>query len=49
MRKFLENGTSTRVAEALKRIGYVHVTLDLQGYRRGSVNEVLQSPGSQAG
>ena len=43
MRKFLENGTSTKVAEALKQIGYAHVTLDLQGYRRGSTNEVLQS------
>jgi uncharacterized protein len=43
MRKFLENGTSTSVAEALRRIGYAHVTLDLQGYRRGSLNEVLQS------
>jgi len=41
MRKFLENGTSTKVAEALKRIGYAHVTLDLQGYRRGSTNEAL--------
>ena len=45
MRKFLENGTSTKVAEALKQIGYAHVTLDLQGYRRGSANEVLQSSG----
>ena len=42
MRKFLENGTSTQVAEALRQIGYAHVTLDLQGYRRGSTNEVLQ-------
>jgi pyridinium-3,5-biscarboxylic acid mononucleotide sulfurtransferase len=41
--KFLENGPARRVAEALKRIGYAHVTLDLQGYRRGSVNEVNQS------
>ena len=47
MRKFLENGTSTKVAEALKRIGYAHVTLDLQGYRRGSTNEVLQTPSTQ--
>ena len=46
MRKFLENGASAKVAEALKQIGYAHVTLDLQGYRRGSTNEVLQSPGS---
>jgi pyridinium-3,5-biscarboxylic acid mononucleotide sulfurtransferase len=43
MRKFLENGASTKVAEALRKIGYAHVTLDLQGYRRGSTNEVLQS------
>jgi len=43
MRKFLENGTSIRVAEALKQIGYAHVTLDLQGYRRGSANERLRS------
>jgi uncharacterized protein len=46
MRKFLANGASVKVAEALKQIGYAHVTLDLQGYRRGSANEVLQSPGS---
>jgi len=38
--RFLENGTSTRVVEALKKIGYAHVTLDLLGYRRGSLNEV---------
>lgn len=37
--KLLENGNSSRVAEALKEIGYAHVTLDLQGYRRGSLNE----------
>ena len=37
--KFLANGTSTQVAQALKSIGYAHVTLDLEGYRRGSVNE----------
>ena len=33
--KLLENGNSAKVAEALKQIGYAHVTLDLQGYRRG--------------
>jgi len=37
--RLLENGTSLRVAEALKQIGYSHVTVDLQGYRRGSLNE----------
>ena len=38
MSKFLSNGNSVKVVEALKKIGYVHVTLDLQGYRRGSLN-----------
>jgi uncharacterized protein len=37
--KLLANGTSVRVAEALKQIGYTQVTVDLQGYRRGSLNE----------
>jgi pyridinium-3,5-biscarboxylic acid mononucleotide sulfurtransferase len=41
MQKFLEDGVSTRIAEALRQIGYAHVTLDLQGYRRGSANEAL--------
>jgi uncharacterized protein len=31
----------SRIAEQLKQIGYAHVTLDLQGYRRGSTNEIL--------
>ena len=46
MRKFLEDGVSSKVAEALKQIGYVHITLDLQGYRRGSANELIRPAGS---
>ena len=46
--KLLENGNSTKVAEALKEIGYAHVTLDLQGYRRGSLNEANGRAGKQA-
>ena len=38
---FLAEGMTVKVAGALKKIGYAHVTLDLQGYRRGSVNEAL--------
>jgi pyridinium-3,5-biscarboxylic acid mononucleotide sulfurtransferase len=34
----LANGKLALVAEELKKIGYAHVTLDLQGYRRGSLN-----------
>lgn len=37
--RLLANETATKVAEALKQIGYAHVTVDLQGYRRGSLNE----------
>ena len=39
MPKFLVDDAYGRVAAALKGIGYAHVTLDLQGYRRGSLNE----------
>ncbi len=40
IRRFLEDGVSNEVAEALKGVGYAHVTLDLKGYRRGGANEV---------
>ena len=42
MAKFLEGDVAARVAAALKLLGYLHVTLDLRGYRRGSVNEALR-------
>ena len=41
IRALLANGKLATVAEELKKIGYAHVTLDLQGYRRGSTNEAL--------
>ena len=44
----LANGKLAIVAEELKKIGYAHVTLDLQGYRRGSANEALPERGLQA-
>ena len=40
MAKLLADDAAARVASSLKKIGYTHVTLDLQGYRRGSLNEV---------
>jgi len=33
--RLLADGVAAEVAEALQQIGYGHVTLDLQGYRRG--------------
>jgi pyridinium-3,5-biscarboxylic acid mononucleotide sulfurtransferase len=37
--RLLEDGRFSDIAEQLKRLGYAHVTLDLAGYRRGSLNE----------
>ncbi len=37
--KLLADGVAARVTEAIKKLGYAHVTVDLQGYRRGSLNE----------
>ena len=42
---FSENRYST-IAAGLKKIGYTHVTLDLEGYRRGSLNAVPNKPSS---
>jgi uncharacterized protein len=36
--KLLETQTREQVAEGLRKIGYTHVTVDLDGYRRGSLN-----------
>jgi uncharacterized protein len=44
MAKFLKNDNSTKVAQALRELGYAHVTLDLLGYRRGSTNELIKLP-----
>jgi len=41
--RFLSDGLTARVSAALKQIGYTHVTLDLEGYRRGSLNEASNS------
>jgi uncharacterized protein len=47
MGRFWEDGNAQRISEALKKIGYAHVTLDLQGYRRpggeGAVARNLQT------
>jgi len=39
--RFFDAPLRERVTVELKKIGYAYVTLDLQGYRRGSGNEVL--------
>jgi uncharacterized protein len=39
--KFLADGVMDETDRALREIGYAYVTLDLKGYRTGSMNEVL--------
>ena len=40
-RKFFREQVLDQIVMALKRLGFVYVTLDLQGYRTGSLNEFL--------
>ncbi len=42
MPRFLSSGAAELAAAKLKELGYQYVTLDLQGYRTGSMNEVLK-------
>lgn len=39
--RLLDSKNAVRIAEELKGTGYAHVTLDLQGYRRGGANNNL--------
>ena len=39
--RFFENDRNARITARLKQIGFRYVTLDLQGYRSGSLNEGL--------
>lgn len=36
--KFLESGAMDTISTQLRKLGYLHSTLDLAGYRRGSMN-----------
>ncbi len=39
--RFVEEGTRQQVSRSLHTIGYTYVALDLDGYRSGSLNEVI--------
>lgn len=41
LEKFMKSGQADKVAAELKALGYTYVTVDLEGYRTGSMNEVL--------
>ncbi len=42
LQKFLNKKNSEKVPARLKNLGFNYVTLDLEGYRSGSMNEVLK-------
>ena len=44
--RVLENGLSDRINNKLKSLGFAYVTIDLQGYRTGSMNENIIKDGS---
>ena len=39
---FLQENISKKVVDGLKDIGYIYVTLDLQGYKMGNMNNLLK-------
>lgn len=42
MRIFLDEGTCNQIVDRFKALGYTYITLDIQGYRMGSMNEPLK-------
>ncbi|MCG2826812.1 MAG: hypothetical protein L6265_09500 [Thermoplasmatales archaeon] len=41
IKKILNEKIRKRIVNELKKIGFTYITLDLQGYRTGSMDEVL--------
>lgn len=41
MERAFSREASTAISQALKRVGFTYVALDLEGYRQGSLNETL--------
>jgi len=41
LKRVIEDGRRERIVAAVKEAGFTYVTLDLQGYRSGSLNEAL--------
>ena len=38
---FVNNGICDKITKRLRQLGFKYITLDLEGYRTGSLNEVL--------
>jgi uncharacterized protein len=41
IKKFLERKTREKIVKKLESLGFIYITLDLKGYRTGSMNELL--------
>ncbi len=41
IKRLVDDGLRERIVQRVKSLGFTYVTLDLQGYRAGSMNEVL--------
>jgi uncharacterized protein len=41
MARLIEPGTRKKIVRAIKKLGFLYVTIDLESYRTGSMNEVL--------
>ena len=39
---FLDEDISGEIVDRFKALGYAYITLDIQGYRMGSMNEPLR-------
>jgi uncharacterized protein len=42
--RFFHGGLTDRVYEVFRELGFVYVTLDIKGYRTGSMNEMIDIP-----
>ncbi len=48
IKKIFNNGTSEKISKKLKEIGFKYVTVDLEGYRTGSMNLTLPAQNAQS-
>ncbi len=46
--RFFDNGLRESIVSEIKKLGFKYITLDLEGYRTGSMNEVLSESEKQA-
>ena len=47
IQKLLQLGFSDKIVKHLRQLGYTYVTVDLEGYRTGSLNEILRKGNGQ--